>query len=90
MGNELTNKILKPTNPQRLGLALSQAVFNYEINRDVDRAREIAKKAFDEALGEIDQIEEENYKEASILMQLLKSNIDIWTENKNEEVKEEK
>lgn len=39
-------KFLHPAHPTRLGLALSYAVFSYEIKRDYILAQKIVKKAF--------------------------------------------
>ncbi len=43
---------LPPTHPIRLGLALNFSVFNYEILNNPERACNVAKTAFDDAIGE--------------------------------------
>jgi 14-3-3 protein epsilon len=48
---------LKTTHPIRLGLALNYSVFYYEVKKDPQQACLIAKQAFDNAIGDIDQIE---------------------------------
>ena len=45
---------LTSTHPIRLGLALNFSVFYYEILNKPDRACELAKTAFDEAIAELD------------------------------------
>jgi len=42
-----------------LGLALNFSVFNYEVLNDPTKACNIAKEAFDEAIAEIEHIEED-------------------------------
>lgn len=75
---DLTKSQLPPTHPIRLGQALSFAVFNYEILHEKDRAYGMAKTAFDEAMAEIDSLNEENYKESTLIMQLLRDNLQLW------------
>ena len=44
------NKDLSSIDPIRLGTALSHSVYHYDIFKDVQKACQIAKFAFDEAL----------------------------------------
>merc|ERR1712000_784446 len=53
---------LPPTHPIRLGLVLNFSVFYYEIKHSPDSACQLAKKAFDEAIGELKSLNEESYK----------------------------
>lgn len=70
---------LKPTHPIRLGLALNFSVFYYEIRDDHSKACELAKKAFDEAIAELDTLNEDSYKDSTLIMQLLRDNLTLWT-----------
>jgi len=70
---------LPPTHPIRLGLALNYSVFFYEILNSPDKACELAKSAFDDAIAELDQLHEESYKDATLIMQLLRDNLTLWT-----------
>lgn len=80
------SKILPPTHPIRLGLALNFSVFYYEIKNNPDEACKLAKKAFDDAIAELDQLREESYKDSTLIMQLLRDNLTLWTsDNQNEE-----
>jgi len=79
----LSRSQLPATHPTRLGLALSLAVFNYEILNMPDRACQIAKQAFDDAIAELDNLDETNYKDSTLILQLLKDNLVLWT---NDEV----
>jgi len=69
---------LPPTHPIRLGLALNYSVFFYEILNSPDKACELAKTAFDDAIAELDQLHEESYKDATLIMQLLRDNLTLW------------
>ena len=70
---------LSPTHPIRLGLALNFSVFYYEIMNSPERACDLAKNAFDEAIAELDSLDEDQYKESTLIMQLLRDNLTLWT-----------
>ncbi|CAI0390819.1 unnamed protein product [Linum tenue] len=70
---------LPSTHPIRLGLALNFSVFYYEIMNSPERACHLAKQAFDEAIAELDTLSEESYKDSTLIMQLLRDNLTLWT-----------
>jgi 14-3-3 protein epsilon len=70
---------LETTNPIRLGLALNFSVFYYEVRNDPKQACQLAKQAFDDAIADIEKIEEENYKDSTTIMQLIRDNLTLWT-----------
>ncbi|VFQ81415.1 unnamed protein product [Cuscuta campestris] len=76
---DIGNAELAPTHPIRLGLALNFSVFYYEILNSPDRACNLAKQAFDEAIAELDTLGEESYKDSTLIMQLLRDNLTLWT-----------
>lgn len=68
-----------PTDPIRLGLALNYSVFYYEIKNDPKQACQIAKTAFDDAIADIENIQDADYRDATTIMQLMKDNLTLWT-----------
>merc|ERR1712185_807181 len=69
---------LPSTNPIRLGLALNFSVFFYEICDQKSDASNLAKVAFDTAIDHLDTLEDDEYKDSTLIMQLLKDNLTLW------------
>ena len=76
---------LAPTHPIRLGLALNFSVFLYEVQNKTDEACNLAKAAFDDAIAELDTLDEESYKDSTLIMQLLRDNLTLWTSDGDEQ-----
>lgn len=60
-------------------MALNFSVFYYEILNSPDRACHLAKQAFDDAIAELDSLSEESYRDSTLIMQLLRDNLTLWT-----------
>ncbi|GFS35135.1 general regulatory factor 2 [Actinidia rufa] len=82
---DIANAELASTHPIRLGLALNFSVFYYEILNSPDRACSLAKQAFDEAIAELDTLGEDSYKDSTLIMQLLRDNLTLWTSDMQED-----
>ncbi|KAK9270886.1 hypothetical protein L1049_026472 [Liquidambar formosana] len=76
---------LPPTHPIRLGVALNLSVFYYEILNSPDRAWQLAREAFDEAIPELNSLNEESSKDSTLIMQLLRENLALWTSDMPDE-----
>ncbi|XP_035660008.1 14-3-3 protein zeta-like isoform X3 [Branchiostoma floridae] len=76
---DISKTDLQPTHPIRLGLALNFSVFYYEILNAPDKACHLAKQAFDDAIAELDTLNEDSYKDSTLIMQLLRDNLTLWT-----------
>jgi len=76
---EVSKSKMQPTHPIRLGLALNFSVFYYEILNSPDKACQLAKQAFDDAIAELDTLNEDSYKDSTLIMQLLRDNLTLWT-----------
>jgi len=74
---------MKPTHPIRLGLALNFSVFYYEIRSNHKEACSLAKEAFDCAIAELDTLNEDSYKDSTLIMQLLRDNLTLWTSDQD-------
>jgi len=81
-------KDLPPTDPILLGLALNFSVFYYEIMSDKDKACEMAKKYFDAAIPLIDTLEGDDYKDTTLILQLLRDNLSLWTASESDDVED--
>lgn len=89
IATQTANAELNSTHPIRLGLALNFSVFYYEILNDPERACKMAQAAFDEAISELDNVSEESYKDSTLIMQLLRDNLTLWTSDATNEGKAE-
>ena len=76
---------LSNTHPLTLGLALNHSVFYYEIMQNPEKACAMARTAFDEAIQDLDNVQDEFYKDATLIMQLLRDNLLLWTSELIEE-----
>merc|ERR1712198_238139 len=76
---DISKAKMQPTHPIRLGLALNFSVFYYEILNSPDKACHLAKQAFDDAIAELDTLNEDSYKDSTLIMQLLRDNLTLWT-----------
>lgn len=83
---DISKSEMAPTHPIRLGLALNFSVFYYEIKNTPDKACHLAKQAFDDAIAELDTLNEESYKDSTLIMQLLRDNLTLWTSDTSGEV----
>ncbi|CAE7463297.1 artA [Symbiodinium natans] len=75
----IAEKDLAVTHPIRLGLALNYSVFMYEVLLKPDDACKMARTAFEDAIAELDNVAEDSYKDSTLIMQLLRDNLTLWT-----------
>ena len=85
---ETACETMTPTHPLRLGVLLNFTVLYYDIFLKQDKACEMAKKGFDEAISNLDNAKDDiNYKDSTVLLQLLRDNLTLWTSDAIEESK---
>merc|ERR1711972_909183 len=77
--HKVAEKDLAVTHPIRLGLALNYSVFQYEVLQNPDEACKMARTAFEDAIAELDNVAEDSYKDSTLIMQLLRDNLTLWT-----------
>merc|ERR1712039_612864 len=75
---------LKETHPTRLGLALNFSVCYYEILKEPEKACDLAKKSFDAAIEKLDDLNDASYKDSTLIMQLLRDNLTLWTSSQDD------
>jgi 14-3-3 protein epsilon len=85
MAHSEAEKGLAVTHPIRLGLALNYSVFQYEVMGKPDKACEMARSAFENAIAELDNVAEDSYKDSTLIMQLLRDNLTLWTSDQEGE-----
>eukprot|EP00347_Sterkiella_histriomuscorum_P019923 403339788 len=77
---EQAGRELAACNPIKLGLALNFSVFHYEVMQDNKQACVLAETALQEAMNKIDDVDEETFRDAKSIIELLKENLTLWKE----------
>lgn len=77
---KISDADLGACNPIRLGLALNFSVFYYEVKNDHKKACELGEAALQHALDKIDECDEETFRDAKSIIELLKENLSLWKE----------
>ena len=77
---DIAEKFLPPANPLRLGLVLNLAVFHYEIRGDAQKAINLSKCAFQDAVNVLDEVSEDRFEAVSKMLYVLRENFRIWFE----------
>jgi len=75
---KIAEKSLNACNSIRLGLALNFSVFHYEVMQNVKKACELGDKALTDALDKLDDCDEETFRDAQSIIELLRENLGLW------------
>jgi hypothetical protein len=60
-------------------------VFNFEVMKDPKKAIELSDKALQDALDKIDDCDEDTFREAKSIIELLKENLSLWKEEEGDQ-----
>ena len=78
-GLEISEKeLVSTTHPTRLKLALNFSVFYHDILNDPHKARDLAQRAFDEAIAKIDEIHDDLFKDSIMEIGLIREYLTLW------------
>jgi len=61
-------------------LALNFSVFYYEVMKDPKKACTLADESLSQALDKIDELNEDDFRDAKSIIELLKENLTLWKE----------
>ena len=86
---QTTSESLNACNPIRLGLALNFSVFHYEVMNNHKQACELGEQALSDALEKIDDVDEETFRDAKSIIELLKENLSLWKEEEEQNAVED-
>ena len=67
-----------PGSPTRLGLILNYAIFKSTVQNDYADAIKMAEKGQADSVDKIEEMGDEEYREAKDLLEIYKENIAIW------------
>ena len=76
---------LAACDPIKLGLALNFSVFHYEVMKNHGKACDLADGALQSALDKIDELEEDDFRDAKSIIELLKENLTLWKEEEEDD-----
>jgi hypothetical protein len=76
---ELAQEHLEATNALRLSVCLNYSVYFWELQKKKEKAMALAKDAFDEAIPKLEDLDEDAYKDSTLIMQLLRDNLTLWS-----------
>ena len=79
-----TSASLNACNPIRLGLALNFSVFHYEVMNNHKEACVLGEQALSDALEKIDDVDEETFRDAKSISELLKENLSLCKEEEEQ------
>ena len=65
---------------------MNYSVFLYEVRAEPEEACKLASTAFEAAVAEMDNAQEGLYKDSTLIMQLLRDNLVLWTPPSQEDV----
>ena len=83
---DLAEKELPLYNEVRLGLVLNYSVFEYDIMDNKNEGLEMASKIYNDTMKILDDVEKKRSSENLLLIQVIKENINTWS-NETEEDK---
>jgi len=69
---------MNPCSATKLGLALNLSVFYYEVLKDRISACKYADLALNAALSKIDELGENEFRDAKTVIELMKENLNLW------------
>lgn len=67
--------LLKPTRPEVVDLSQFCGPHKCKDTQDIY----LIFQAFDDAIAELDTLNEDSYKDSTLIMQLLRDNLTLWT-----------
>ncbi|EHA97714.1 14-3-3 protein gamma [Heterocephalus glaber] len=83
--HEISKEHMHPTHPIRLGLALNYSVFYSEIQNDPEQTCHLAETPLDDAIAELDTLNKDSYKDSTLIMQLPRDNLTLWTSDQQDD-----
>ena len=84
---DLAEKELPLYNEVRLGLVLNYSVFEYDIMDNKNEGLEMASKIYNDTMKILDDVEKKRSSDNLLLIQIIKENINIWSNESEEENK---
>ena len=84
---DLAEKELPLYNEVRLGLVLNYSVFEYDSMDNKNEGLEMASKIYNDTMKILDDVEKKRSSDNLLLIQIIKENINIWSNETEEENK---
>ena len=79
------NDQLLPSDPLYLALMLNYSVFQYEILGQKEDALDKLDSSFNDAVRFLEDLDETQYKESTMMLQLIRDNVTLWRDLRQDE-----
>lgn len=78
---QIAKNDIPPHRPTSLGLILNYSVFLYEIIGQKSEAIDLAQKTYNDCSNFVEENSDSSYSEATMILQLLRDNVQLWTQD---------
>ena len=61
-------------------MILNLSIFHFEVKEDKYTADKLAKRNFEEAMAQVDNVKDEHYKDTTLILKIMRDNMAFWNQ----------